>query len=84
MHQRLRLRGPGIEDAASLPEDLEDVGIVFAFAVPPANEAGVESFAFHSNVFLDADREAVERANRAFVLIVVAVEVSGSAQRFVG
>lgn len=84
MHQRLGLGGPGIEDAAGLPEDLENVGVVGALVIPPADEAGVEAFPFHADVFFDADWEAMERAHCAFVFLIKVVKVFGSLQGFFG
>lgn len=84
MHQCLRLRRTGVEHAAGFPKDLEDVGIVFAFLVPPADETGVETFTFHADVFFDADGKAVERTRGAFVFGVVGVEVFGSRQGVFG
>jgi hypothetical protein len=44
----------------------------------PGYIAGVESEAFHSDVFLDTDGEAVERADRFAVRGEVVVEVRGT------
>lgn len=73
MHQCLRLRCTGIEHAASFPKDLEDVGVTFAFVVPPGYKTSVKTLTFHANVFFDADGQAMESTNRVFVFGIVGV-----------
>ena len=84
MHQGLRLRRAGIEDAPSVPEDLEDVSVVGGPLVVPGDEAGVEAEVLHADVLFDADGEAVKGADRTLMLGEVGIEVFSTRKSVVG
>lgn len=55
MHQGLRLCRPGMEDAASVPEELQYQAIICGDFANPRDEAGVDIETFHADVLLDTD-----------------------------
>lgn len=52
--------------------------------IPPTNKSSIESQAFHSNMFLDADRQPVEGPYRSLMLCIVFVQLFGSSKSAVG
>ena len=75
VHQCLGLGGAGMEDAAGVPQELEDQAVVRRDLANPGYEAGVEVKAFHRDVLFDADGQAVKRAYRFAMLGVVLVQI---------
>ncbi len=78
MHQSLRLGCTGVEYAACVPEDFQDVGVVWGFVVPPAYEACIMAEIFHPDHLFDTDWKPVKASNNFAMFGVVVVEEFGS------
>jgi hypothetical protein len=59
MHQTLRLRRPRIKHRSSIPQYLQNVGILFGDTSNPSYETSVVIKTFHTDMLLHADGDAV-------------------------
>lgn len=78
MHQRLRLRSPRIENRSRPPQDLQNMRIFLADSPYPAHKPRIQIEIFHADMFLDADRNTVQRTNGLAQFLEVGVKVCGT------
>ena len=78
VHHGLGDGSSAVEDGAGSAEDGDEVRVFFCDVVPVGYVAGGAAEPFEAYVFLDADGQAVERANGPFVLLEVGIEFPGS------
>jgi hypothetical protein len=69
-----------MEDSACIVKDLKDVSILLRYHIPMRHISGGTPQAFKADMFFEADWQAMQRANRTLVLLVVCIKLLRSIQ----